>query len=131
MFEGSLDSLASLVAQLVKNPPAMQETPVQFLDREDPLEEDMATHSSILAWRVPVDRGASWATVHGVTKSQTWLSHLAHTHSHMLKIFYNRESFKKNFLIIWICKEKASIFLPLAKIHLKHAVRFSSKYGFS
>ena len=71
MFEGSLDSLASLVAQLVKNPPAMQETPVQFLDREDPLEEDMATHSSILAWRVPVDRGASWATVHGVTKSQT------------------------------------------------------------
>ena len=71
MFEGSLESLASLVAQPVKNPPTMQETPVQFLDREDPLEEGMATHSSILAWRVPMDRGASWATVHGVTKSQT------------------------------------------------------------
>ena len=37
----------------VKNPPAMQETQVQSLGREDPLEEDMATHSSILAWRIP------------------------------------------------------------------------------
>ena len=38
---------------------------------EDALEEDMATHSSILAWRIPMDRGAWWAIVHGVTKSQT------------------------------------------------------------
>ena len=38
---------------VVKNPPAMQETQVQSLDREDPLEEGMATHSSILAWRIP------------------------------------------------------------------------------
>ena len=44
---------ASLVAQLVKNLPAMQETWVQFLGWEDPLEEEMATHSSILAWRIP------------------------------------------------------------------------------
>ena len=44
---------ASLVVQLVKNPPATQETLVQFLDWEDPLEESMATHSSILAWRIP------------------------------------------------------------------------------
>ena len=44
---------ASLIAQLVKNPPAMQEMPVQFLGWEDPLEEGMATHSSILAWRIP------------------------------------------------------------------------------
>ena len=43
---------ASLVAQLVKNPPAIQETPVRFLDWEDPLEKGMATHSSILAWRI-------------------------------------------------------------------------------
>ena len=42
---------ASLVAQMVKNPPAMQETWIQSLGREDPLEEGMATHSSILAWR--------------------------------------------------------------------------------
>ena len=44
---------ASLVAQLVKNPPAMQETPVQFLGREDLLEEGMATHSSILPGESP------------------------------------------------------------------------------
>ena len=41
------------VAQLVKNPPAMQETPVPFLGREDPLEKEMATHSSVLAWKIP------------------------------------------------------------------------------
>ena len=44
---------ASLVAQLVKNPPAMQETWVQSLGWEDPLEKGKATHSSILAWRIP------------------------------------------------------------------------------
>ena len=61
--------LASLVAQTVKNQPAMQETWVQFLGWEDPLEE-MATHSSIPVWRIPVDRGAWQATVYGVT--ETW-----------------------------------------------------------
>ena len=45
--------LVSLVAQTVKNLPAMQETQVQCLGQEDPLEKDMATHSSILAWRIP------------------------------------------------------------------------------
>ena len=44
---------ASLVAQLVKNLPEMQATPIQFLGWEDPLEQGMATHSSILAWRIP------------------------------------------------------------------------------
>ena len=44
---------ASLVAQMVKHSPAMQETEVQYLGREYPLEKEMATHSSILAWRVP------------------------------------------------------------------------------
>ena len=48
-----LVSRASLVGQMVKNPPAMQETWVQSLGREDPLEKEMATHSSILAWRIP------------------------------------------------------------------------------
>ena len=61
--------MASLIAQLVKNPPAMQKTPVQSLGQEDPLEEGMATHSSILAWRIPLDRGDWQATVHGVTES--------------------------------------------------------------
>ena len=44
---------ASLIAQLVKNPPAMQKTLVQFLGRKDPLEKGKVTHSSILAWRMP------------------------------------------------------------------------------
>ena len=65
---------ASQAAQLVKNPPAMQETWLWSLQREDPLEEGMATHSSILAWRIPMDREAWLATVHGVTKSQMQLS---------------------------------------------------------
>ena len=103
-------SWASLVAQLVKNPPAIQETWVRpwvgkfpwRMDRlhtpvflcfpgssagkesacnagdlgsipglESPLEEGMATHSSILAWRIPMDRRDGRATVHGVTKSWT------------------------------------------------------------
>ena len=46
---------------------------VQSLGGGDPLEQGMATHSSILAWRIPMDRGVWWATVHGVTKSRTWL----------------------------------------------------------
>ena len=62
---------ASLVARKVKNSPAMWETWVQSLGWEDPLEEGMATRSSILAWRIPMDRGAWRATVHGVTKSRT------------------------------------------------------------
>ena len=50
---------------------------VQSLGWEDPLEEDMATHSSILAWRIPKDRGTWQATVHGVAKSQTQLKRLS------------------------------------------------------
>ena len=61
-----------LVAQLVKkNLPAMWETWIQSLGWEDPLEKGKATHSSILAWRIPLDRGAWWSAVHGVAKSQT------------------------------------------------------------
>ena len=56
---------ASLVAQTVKNLPATQETRVRSLGREDPLEEEMATHSSVL--ENPMDRRAWWAAVHGVT----------------------------------------------------------------
>ena len=45
-----------------------------ILGWEDPLEEGMATHSSILAWKIPMDRGAWWSIVHGVTKSWTQLN---------------------------------------------------------
>ena len=46
------------IAQMVKNLPAMQETWIRSLGQEDPLEKETATHSSILAWRIPMDRGA-------------------------------------------------------------------------
>ena len=64
-------SWASLVAQMVKNLPIMRETSVRSLGWEDSLKEGMATHSSILAWRIPMDRGACRATVYGVAKSRT------------------------------------------------------------
>ena len=54
LFDCHLTQWASLVAQLVKNLPAMQETWVQSLGWEDPLEKGKATHSSILAWRIPM-----------------------------------------------------------------------------
>ena len=59
---------------MVKNPPAMWEPWVLSLGGRDPLEKEMVTHSSILAWRTPMDRGAWWAVGHGVPKSQTRLS---------------------------------------------------------
>ena len=59
---------------MVKIPPAMWDTWVQSLGWEDPLEEGMTAHSSSLAWRIPMDRGAWWAIVDGVAKSQTRLS---------------------------------------------------------
>ena len=65
---------ASLVAQLVKNLLAMQKTQVQFLDWEDPLEKETATHSSIRAWRIPWTGEPGKTTVHGVTQSRTRLS---------------------------------------------------------
>ena len=68
--------MASLVAQRVKNLPAMLETQVQSLGQEDPLEEGMATHSSTQysCLENSMDREGWWATVHGVAKSWTPLS---------------------------------------------------------
>ena len=59
------------MAQMVKNLLSMWETQVQTLGQEDALEEGMATHSSILAWEIPLVRGAWLATIHGVAESQT------------------------------------------------------------
>ena len=56
---------------MVKNPLVMQETWVQFLGCKDPLEKGMATHSSILAWRIPTDRRAWWASPWGLKESDT------------------------------------------------------------
>ena len=68
IYTGIRELWASLMAQSVKNLPATQETQVRFLGQEDALEKDMATHSSILAWKNPMDRGARRATVHGVAR---------------------------------------------------------------
>ena len=62
------------MAQMVKNLPAMWEIWVHSLGWEDPLEESMATHSNILAWRILMDREAWQAAVHRIAKSQTQLS---------------------------------------------------------
>ena len=61
----------SLMAHMVKNLPAMQEAWVQSLGQEDFLEKGMATHFSILAWRIPWTEEAGFATVHGVAKNHT------------------------------------------------------------
>ena len=75
--------------QTVKNLPAMWETWVWSLGWEDPLDEGMATNSSILAWRIPMDRGAWRATVHRVAQSWTWLKWLhTHTHTHTHRAIY-------------------------------------------
>ena len=62
-------SWTSLVTQIVKNLPAMWETWVRSLSCRDSLGEGMATHSSNLAWRIPMDRGAWWTAILGVTES--------------------------------------------------------------
>ena len=64
----------ALVAQFIKSLPAMQQTLVRFLGQEEPPEKEQATHSSILTWSIPMDGGARWATVQGVTKRRTQLS---------------------------------------------------------
>ena len=82
------------MAQLVKNPPAVRKMWAQSLGWEDHLEKGKATHSSILAWRIP------WTTVHGVAKSQTQLSDFHFTLLFVLgiKVFYILKNVKRYFL---------------------------------
>ena len=65
--------------------PCNRKTSVQSLGWEDPLQECMATHSNILAWRIPLDRGAWQTTGRGVPKSQTWLNNWAHSTHGVIK----------------------------------------------
>ena len=94
---------ASLVAQSVKNPLAMQDTWIQFLGWEDPLEDSMATHSIILAWRIPWTEepgrlqsmglqriGQDWVTKH--TQAATWLLHKSILINRTLKTIYKLAS---------------------------------------
>ena len=75
------------MAETVKNPPVNERDKGSISGEEDPLEEGMATHSSILAWRIPTGRGAWRATVHGVAKSQTWLSDQAWQQNQEVALF--------------------------------------------
>ena len=59
------------MTQMVKCLPTLRETPVRFLGWEDPLEKELATHSSTLAWKIHGQKSLVQATVHGVAKSQT------------------------------------------------------------
>ena len=73
---------ASLIAQSVKNLPAMQETQVQFLGREDPLEKEMAIHSRILAWKIPWAEEPGGLQSMGLQESDTTLRLNHHHHHH-------------------------------------------------
>ena len=87
---------ASMVAHVIKNLPEIQETRVQSLGQEDPLEKGMVTHSSISCLENSMDRKAWWATVHGVAKSWTRLSNLHfYTVNKFRKLVGHRVSIQK------------------------------------
>ena len=83
---GTTATRASLVAQMVKNLPEMWETWLPSLGWEDPLEKGMATHSSILAWRIPMDRGAWQAIVHLSHTELDMTEHLSTAQPHATQI---------------------------------------------
>ena len=93
-------SWSSLVVQTIKNLPERQETWVWSLSWEYPLEEGMATHSSILAWRIPMGRGAWWATVHGVTKESDKTEQLS-TAQHVVSGVRQRENRETKIALPW------------------------------
>ena len=97
----------------------MYETWIQSLGQEDPLEEDMATHSSVLAWRICTDRGAWWATVHGVSKSCTRLKQL-NMQTHIVV---------KHQILFKMLKEKHFLLIEKKKIVLLQQIEECSGAG--
>ena len=125
---------ASLVAQKVKNPRAMWETWVWSLGWEDPLEEGMATHSSILAYRSPMDRRAWWATVHGIAKRHDWATkHSTYNgHSgclHILTIVNNPVMTVRVQISFWISVSLSSDIHPGLELLDHMVVLFSVLWG--
>ena len=78
--------MGSLVAQMLKNPPAMQETWVQTMGREDPLKKGMATHSSIVAWRIPWTEEPGVYSLWGHKESAMTEPLTQHTHIHLCAV---------------------------------------------
>ena len=72
-----MNEQSSLVVQLVKHLPAMLETQIQSLGQEDSLEKEVATHSSVLAWKNPMDRGVWWTAIHRVAKESGTTEHVS------------------------------------------------------
>ena len=109
---------------MVKNPAAMREIWVQSLDWEDPLEEGMATHSSVLAWRIPVDKEAWRATVHAVSELDTteWLI-LLHFHFQVCHSFSSKKQLSFNFMAAvtihndFGAQEKKNLILPFSFLY--------------
>ena len=85
----NLSNIPGLVAQKVKNLSAMQEIWVQSLGQEDSLEKEMSTYSNILASKIPMDRRAWLATVHGVTETDT---NKRLTFNKVIKVTGNKEN---------------------------------------
>ena len=81
-----MKSTTSLVAQMVKNPPAMQETWVQSLGQEDLLEKAVATHSSILAWRIPWTEEEPGGLQSMGSRREDMTEQLTHTHTSFQQI---------------------------------------------
>ena len=118
----------SLVAQMVKNPHAMLETWVWSLGWKDSLEEGMATHSSIPAWRIPMDR-ESWRTVSGVAKKLDMTEQLS-TYSHItyIKFFHLSDWYLScHFLQLslssaWVCLGHIYNILNLPPLGIYHTI---------
>ena len=125
----------SLVAQMVKNPPAMLETWVWSLGWKDPLEEGMATHSSIPAWRIPMDR-ESWRTVNGIVKKLDMTEQLS-TYSHITYIKFSHPSdwyLSCHFLQLslssaWVCLGHIYNILNLLPLGIYHTIFFLHTYS--
>ena len=111
---------ALLVAQMVKNLPAMQETQVWSLGREEPLKKEMATHSSILAWRIPLAEEPGRLKSRVITKNGTWLSNFHFTSFLkftyiLLKFFFHCNSLSLSqwestcMMLMKVCREKIQI----------------------
>ena len=118
------------MAQTAKNPPAVWETWVWSLGWDDPLKEGMSTHSCILAWRIPVNRGAWWATDQGVAKSRTQLSGLAQhntgdPYSHPTARIYESTSFLSSLHAILLQGERGVVSPTIA---LSEAFRLSLSF---
>ena len=105
----------SLVAQMVKHLPTMQETPVQSLGRRDLLEKEMATHSSILAWKIRWAKQPSGLQSMGLPKSWAWLSTLSLLFNMLSRLVITFLPMSKHLLISWL-QSPSAVILELPKI---------------